>query len=287
MNYHERKQAYKRKKRKRNSLIAITLFLIILPLIAVLYQPYLYYIKDPQIVDSVLTEAKTVEHSDISSNKDYIESMQNKVEASTHSKESEVDTASQIEQPNDYIYSLENEKAKEVYEETGITYDFEQVDFISAIPEDVTLNRNLLRGQILMPDVEMNLPIVEGVSNENLYTGASTMKPDQEMGVGNYALAGHLVPSQDLLFSPLKRAEQGMNIYVSNMDQVYTYTVARTFEVDPTSIEVISDEQGDGLLTLVTCSNLEGDGRLIVQAELTNQQHINEIDQDLYNQFME
>lgn len=71
------------------------------------------------------------------------------------------------------------------------------------------------------------------------------------------------------------------------MDQVYTYTVTRTFEVDPTSIEVISDEQGEGLLTLVTCSNLEGDGRLIVQAELTNQQNINEIDQDLYNQFME
>lgn len=287
MNYHERKQAYKRKKRKRNSLIAITLFLIILPLIVVLYQPYLYYIKDPQIVDSVLTEAKTVEHSDISSNKDYIESMQKKVEATSNGQENEVDTASQTEQPNEYIYSLENEKAKEVYEETGITYDFEQVDFISAIPEDVTLNRNLLRGQILMPDVDMNLPIVEGVSNENLYTGASTMKPDQEMGVGNYALAGHLVPSQDLLFSPLKRAEQGMNIYVSNMDQVYTYTVVRTFEVDPTSIEVISDEQGSGLLTLVTCSNLEGDGRLIVQAELTNQQHINEIDQDLYNQFME
>ena len=70
MNYHERKQAYKRKKRKRNSLIAITIFLIILPLIAVLYQPYLYYIKDPQIVDSVLHEAKAVEHSDIRSNKD-------------------------------------------------------------------------------------------------------------------------------------------------------------------------------------------------------------------------
>lgn len=286
MNYHERKQAYKRKKRKRNSLIAITLFLIILPLIAVLYQPYLYYIKDPQIVDSVLSEAKTAEHSDISSNTAYIESMQNKVEASTYNQNNEADHESQT-QANDYIYSLENQKAKEVYEETGITYDFEQVDFISAIPEDVTLNRNLLRGQILMPDVDMNLPIVEGVSNENLYTGASTMKPDQEMGVGNYALAGHLVPNQNLLFSPLKRAEQGMDIYVSNMDQVYTYRVSRVFEVDPTSIEVISDEQGEGLLTLVTCSNLEGDGRLIVQAELTNQQHINEIDQDLYNQFME
>lgn len=273
----------KRKKQKRISLTAIAFFLFLIPIVILLYQPYLFYIDNPSTINNVLSEAKEVERPAIENNERFIEQYVEKIDMAQQTSDGITETVLLEENP----YKLSNEGAKEVYEEAGITYDFEQVESIRSIPSDITLNRNLLRGQILISEVDMNLPIVEGVSNENLYTGASTMKPNQQLGKGNYALAGHLMPDPNTLFSPLKEVSEGMNVYVSNMDTVYTYEISEIKEVPPTAIEVISDEAGEGLLTLVTCSNVEGTNRLIVQAQLVNEQSINTIDQDIYNQFME
>lgn len=283
LNFKEKRQMIKRKKQKRISLTAIAFFLFLIPIVILLYQPYLFYIDNPSTINNVLSEAKEVERPAIENNERFIEQYVEKIDMAQQTSDGITETVLLEENP----YKLSNEGAKEVYEEAGITYDFEQVESIRSIPSDITLNRNLLRGQILISEVDMNLPIVEGVSNENLYTGASTMKPNQQLGKGNYALAGHLMPDPNTLFSPLKEVSEGMNVYVSNMDTVYTYEISEIKEVPPTAIEVISDEAGEGLLTLVTCSNVEGTNRLIVQAQLVNEQSINTIDQDIYNQFME
>lgn len=283
LNFKEKRQMIKRKKQKRISLTAIAFFLFLIPIVILLYQPYLFYIDNPSTINNVLSEAKEVERPAIENNERFIEQYVEKIDMAQQTSDGITETVLLEENP----YKLSNEGAKEVYEEAGITYDFEQVESIRSIPSDITLKRNLLRGQILISEVDMNLPIVEGVSNENLYTGASTMKPNQQLGKGNYALAGHLMPDPNTLFSPLKEVSEGMNVYVSNMDTVYTYEISEIKEVPPTAIEVISDEAGEGLLTLVTCSNVEGTNRLIVQAQLVNEQSINTIDQDIYNQFME
>lgn len=283
LNFKEKRQMMKRKKQKRISLTAIAFFLFLIPVIILLYQPYLFYIDNPSTINNVLSEAKEVERPAIENNERFIEQYVEKIDMAQQTSDETIETVLLEENP----YRLTNEDAQEVYEETGITYDFEQVESIRSIPSDITLNRNLLRGQILISEVDMNLPIVEGVSNENLYTGASTMKPNQQLGKGNYALAGHLMPDPNTLFSPLKEVSKGMNVYVSNIDTVYTYEISEIKEVPPSAIEVISDEAGEGLLTLVTCSNVSGTNRLIVQAQLVNEQSINTIDQAIYNKFME
>lgn len=284
LSFKEKRRLLQQKKRKRISLIAIAFFLISIPLMIILYQPYLYYIGNPNTINNALIEAKNVQRFVIESNEafigEYIDNISEKNQTESHSMETIL-----LEENNPY--RLSNDKAKAVYDETRITYDFNQVKSIRTIPSDTTLNRNLLRGQILIPEVEMNIPIVEGVSNENLYTGASTMKPKQKLGEGNYALAGHLMPDSDTLFSPLRVVNRGMSVYVTDKEMVYTYQISDIKEVPPSTIELISDEQGDGLLTLVTCSNDAGENRLIVQAELVNEQSINRIEQDIYNQIME
>ena len=284
LSFKEKRRLLQQKKRKRISLIAIAFFLLIIPLMILLYQPYLFYIENPNTINNVMTEAKNVQRPAIENNEVFIGEYVDKISTPNQAEADSIETVL-LEENNSY--RLSNEKAKAVYDETGITYDFKQVESIRTIPNDTTLNRNLLRGQILIPEVEMNLPIVEGVSNENLYTGASTMKPNQRLGEGNYALAGHLMPDPNTLFSPLKAVNLGMNVLLTDMGTVYTYQISDIKEVPASAIEVISDEQGDGLLTLVTCSDVEGTNRLIVQAELVNEQSINSIDQNIYNQFME
>ena len=103
-------------------------------------------------------------------------------------------------------------------------------------------------GGIAIPDVGINLPIFKGLANENLAFGAGTMKEDQVMGQGNYALASHNVTgfSSDvsLLFTPLERAKEGMVIYVTDKNNIYQYRINKISVVSPEHSEVINDTPG-------------------------------------------
>lgn len=122
-------------------------------------------------------------------------------------------------------------------------------------------------GFISIPDVGLKLPILKGLSQTNLLTGAGTLSPTQEMGKGNYGLASHLMPSE-ILFTPLKRVQMGMSIYISDKVHTYEYTVTVKEVVAPNRGDVMNEIEGKELITLVTCSDLAGTNRLIVQGEL-------------------
>src|SRR5699024_8193957 len=114
------------------------------------------------------------------------------------------------------------------------------------VPLDASVNYDYMVGEIYMPDVDMRLPILEGVSNENLWVGAGTMKPGQRMGEGNYAFAGHHMWDESQLFTPIKNSEIGDHAYV------------------------INDIPGEQTLTLGTCTDVWGSERHIVVGELTD-----------------
>lgn len=125
-------------------------------------------------------------------------------------------------------------------------------------------------GQLRVPAVGLDLPIGVGVSNAVLIRGAGTLKADQRMGQGNYALAGHYMTAQRLLFSPLKGVRQGNSVYLTDKRQVYRYRVTRVRVVDRHRVDVIDEVPGKRLVTLVTCASAKrGEPkRLVVQGEL-------------------
>lgn len=158
-----------------------------------------------------------------------------------------------------------------INKEKKATFDFDQVqslDLETILKARLSANQVAVIGGIAAPSVKMNLPIIKGVSNYSLAIGAGTMKADQEMGSGNYALASHHMIDDSLLFSPLVSINPGAEIYLTDLATVYTYKVTVKKYVAPTAIEVIDDVPGKALLTLVTCDTT-GSKRLIVQAELT------------------
>lgn len=162
----------------------------------------------------------------------------------------------------------ESQPDQSVSPTTETHYDFDDVEELS-FSSFVTLpsvDHLQAKGILTMPDVDMKLPILDGLSEENLLAGAGTMKEDQLPGEGNYALAGHNWHDRTTLFSALHRAEKGMIVFLSVDGQVYEYVVTTIEMVDPSRIDVIED-QDKPLLTLVTC-NHDGTERLIVQAEM-------------------
>lgn len=125
-------------------------------------------------------------------------------------------------------------------------------------------------GKITIKDLKINLPIFKGLNTENLTIGAGTMKEDQEMGKGNYTLAGHHMQDPKVLFSPLSKAKKGQIVEMTDLTHKYKYKISDVKIVPETEVSVIDDVPGKTELTLVTCAsgNPGETRRLIVTADL-------------------
>ena len=125
-------------------------------------------------------------------------------------------------------------------------------------------------GRLMIPAVNLYLPIGIGVSNAILVRGAGTLKPDQKMGEGNYALAGHYMTNTKILFSPLKRVKKGAKIIVTDLRNVYTYRTVSNRVINKNNVGVIDDLPGRKLITLITCASSRWNEpkRIVVQGEL-------------------
>lgn len=121
-------------------------------------------------------------------------------------------------------------------------------------------------GVISVPEIKLELPIMYGLEADNLAVGAGTMRPNQQMGLGNYVLAGHYTQSPTSLFGPLHEIETGMSVYVTDLTHTYEYVVTSLETVPPSRVDVL-DETIDPTITLVTCT-FDATERLIVKGRL-------------------
>ncbi|WP_205526794.1 class A sortase [Bombilactobacillus bombi] len=122
-------------------------------------------------------------------------------------------------------------------------------------------------GKITIPSVGLKLPIVKGVDDTALATGGGTLKPDEKMGEGNYALAGHYMTDKGALFSPIARVQIGDLIYITDLKNVYTYKVDLKQVISPRATWTMNNQPGTKMITLITCAD-GGANRWLVQGSL-------------------
>lgn len=139
-------------------------------------------------------------------------------------------------------------------------FDFsliEDVDIMSVLRGSMNFDRDYAIGNLTIPDLDMSLPIMKGITDSNLLVGAATMKADQVFGEGNFTLAGHYTKNKDLLFGSLMDIEIGTSIYITNGEEIYEYRVYDTLVVADTEIEMLSDKKSDEIgkpiISLMTC----------------------------------
>lgn len=153
------------------------------------------------------------------------------------------------------------------------SYDFDQVTplDLKTVSTAVTNASKDAIGMMAIPSVNIRVPILEGLANNNMVLGAGTMKPNQKMGEANYALAGHSMNQRyGPLLSPLDYAKVGDLIYITDMSHVYIYKMTIKETIDMSHVEVVDDVPGKKLITLITCEVLTGteDDRIFVRGEL-------------------
>jgi sortase A len=174
-----------------------------------------------------------------------------------------------------YLSSLTADQVKN-NEKKDATYDFKKVKPISAgqVAKASVNNSAAVIGKMSVPSVDLYLPILKGLSNDALSTGGGTMKANEKMGKGNYALAGHYMTNKGVLFSRLENVQLGDLAYITNMKKVYTYKVYYKQVVPPTAVYLIDDSPGKKLLTLITCAD-GGTNRWAIQGSLVKTQKAN------------
>lgn len=166
--------------------------------------------------------------------------------------------------------SIKNNAANLDHGEGSFNYD--EINSLSSgfiLPKVDIDNLANAVGIITIPSIDLEEPILHGTTNQNLMIGATTMKPDQKMGENNYTLAGHNHLSRNVLFQPIRYAEIGAEIYVTDKDKVYTYKVINKEIVQPERVDVLDDVEGKKLITLVSCHADDGSDRIIVTGQLT------------------
>lgn len=147
-------------------------------------------------------------------------------------------------------------------------FDYDSVQSLSSLSTSVDIDHDLAVGEIIIPSINVHLPILTGVNNETLKAAIGTMKPNQVMGKGNYALAGHNSRNPQQLFAPIRRLQTDDRIIITDKTRQYIYIVTFVKVVMPEKIDVIYDVVGKELVTLVSCYSDDGSDRIIVQGEL-------------------
>ena len=194
---------------------------------------------------------------------------------------------------NKYQVSKVSKKEIETNKTKKGNFNFEKVEPVST---EAVLNAQWkaqqlpVIGGIAIPELSLNLPIFNGLDNTGLYYGAGTMKEEQQMGKGNYALASHhvfgITGANEMLFSPLDRAQAGMKIYLTDKDKVYTYTITSVQNVTPERVDVIDDApDGTSEVTLVTCEDAEATSRTIVKGVLEKESLYKDTSKEILDHF--
>lgn len=167
-------------------------------------------------------------------------------------------TAQQIEENTQ---AMEDSNEEEGQDEVLFNYDaIEDVQITTTLSEVIRfkkedINKNII-GQIIIDDLNIDLPILKGVTNSNILIGAGTMKSGLVMGEGNYSLAGHYM-KDGLLFGNLLDIQKGTKVKVTNKLVVYEYEIYDTQIVPDTSFYMLGEDRaikrGKPIISLMTC----------------------------------
>ncbi|WP_165002804.1 MULTISPECIES: class A sortase [unclassified Enterococcus] len=125
-------------------------------------------------------------------------------------------------------------------------------------------------GRVAIPAVNLELPILNKITERNLSTGATMYFPERPLGQGNVVLASHNFSDADVLLHRIEQVTKGTKIYLTDFTNVWIYEVTANEIIQETQIDVL-DQPADNtaIVTLIRCEGGPGtDYRRVVQGTL-------------------
>lgn len=159
-------------------------------------------------------------------------------------------------------------------------FDFRKIESVSASSiSKAILNgkKQQMIGKIAIPSVKISLPLYYGLNNQELLSGAGTMKADQKLGEGNFAVAGHHMSNGKILFGPLHKVKKNTEVYFTDGKKRYTYRVSFIKTISQYEVHYVTDTYKTPVVTLITCSSgtINEPNRTLVVAKLAKVEKLN------------
>jgi sortase A len=139
----------------------------------------------------------------------------------------------------------------------------------NAKPQESKPKKQTMVGVLRIEDIELELPVLEGVSSSNLKIGAGHIPGTDAPGaIGNFVIAAHRSYSYGRLFNRLEELNVGNEITIRTAGANFTYTIYEIKKaVDPNDLSVLNRNDKDKVLTLITCTE-DGAQRVVIHASL-------------------
>lgn len=157
---------------------------------------------------------------------------------------------SMIQEAVNYNEKLTTSSIVDVFSDPEITNSEEYMNILN-------LNRDGVMGYILIPKIDIKIPIYHGTSSEVLSKGVGHLE-GSSFPVGGESthaiLSAHRGLPSARLFTDLDQLEVGDKFYIYILDQVYTYQVDQVLVIEPSETEALQIQDGKDLVTLVTCT---------------------------------
>lgn len=133
-----------------------------------------------------------------------------------------------------------------------------------------TVNDRDVIGLINIPNIDVEILLVEGVSDQALKYAAGHMPETALPGeVGNCSIAGHRSYTFGKYFNRLDELAVGDEIRLTYGTKEYVYEVYESFLVLPTEVDVVEPQGDEAVVTLITCHPvINPTHRLIVRGKL-------------------
>lgn len=121
----------------------------------------------------------------------------------------------------------------------------------------LNLNGDGMMGYIIIPKMNVELPIYHTVEERVLQSGVGHME-SSSLPVGgpstHAALSGHRGLPSAKLFTDLDQMEVGDQFYIKVLGETLAYEVHEVETVLPTETESLAIQRGQDLVTLITCT---------------------------------
>ena len=112
-------------------------------------------------------------------------------------------------------------------------------------------------GYVVIPKIDVNLPIYHGTSEEVLQKGVGHLQ-NTSLPVGGESthavLSGHTGLSSAKLFTDLDKLEEGNIFYIKTLGETFAYEVDQIKIVEPHETSDLLIESDKDYVTLVTCT---------------------------------
>jgi sortase A len=160
---------------------------------------------------------------------------------------------------------------------------YENNTFDVSLTEEAVSTINIVDNEalayIIIPKINLKLPIYEGASEEVLSLGIGHLANTSLPIGGNSThsvLVGHTGLSNAIMFDNLDKLEIGDKFYIKVLDQTLEYEVSNVNVVLPEETESLIIQENKDLITLVTCTPKHiNSHRLLVTGSRVEESNIN------------